>query len=130
MSLVATIVIWVFGAFGLFWIGSAIFAPRWFIRNLSITRIYKKESNFDGDSWWSFPTGLLVVIAIGRVVYCAAYAVTFVIPLDWGGKGEDGDWVSTRFYVQVVMAIIGALLLGNSLEKSALAASKSLDHNA
>lgn len=113
------------GAWGLFYISAALFSPRWFLRTISFGRRSFKPSIYRGgqfdERWWDYPLGLLTLICLGRVVYCAVYAVTFAIPPDWGGLGEDGDWQSTREYVQYVAAFFGSLFLAERLEKNALA---------
>lgn len=121
-QIITSIIIWLFGAFGIVWITSAISPPSWFVRNVSFDRLYKSSNdNWSGDRWWSYPCGIFILISVGRVVYCAAYAVTFVIPNDWGSIGEDGDFTSARFYFQVVIACFGSITLSGWLERRALA---------
>lgn len=109
------------GAFGLFYIAAALMAPGWFTRTISIEHIARRRPGLGGGDapWWSWLLFLLVAVCVCRVVYCAAYAVTFAIPYSWGSTNEDGDWESTREFIQFLFALVGGLCLLDRLEKLA-----------
>ena len=117
MQFALTLILWLSGGFGLLWLGSAILYPVWFDRYLRLNALTK--SSWYSERWWSFPVGLLVAFSIGRVFYCAADAMLFIIPEAWGGVTEDGNWVAVKDVLQVAMAIFGTITLAPALEKAA-----------
>ncbi|AIT81246.1 hypothetical protein [Novosphingobium pentaromativorans] len=116
---------WVFGAFGGIWIVSAIVSPIWFANTLSFARITNGRRRLHYahsiERWWHYPVGLLMLCAIGRVLYCATYAITFIIPPNLGVADDAGDWASARFSIQLLITVLLTVTLAPCLENRALA---------
>jgi hypothetical protein len=117
----------VFGLYGLLYIATAVMAPAWFLDTLAVNDIAARHARKSsirnvmspGEPWWTLPVTLLTLIAIGVVLYGALAPAVSVIPRSWGGATEDGDWTSTRNYIQFGGAIIGSLAVAMRLEKNA-----------
>lgn len=116
-----------FGLYGAIYVATAICAPRWFLDTIALEHIewrYRDRQRArnimsPGKPWYLFPAMFLTMIAVGVIVYAAAYAIVLVIPYDWGSPDEDGDWQSMRHYLQMMAAFLGGIGLVMRLEKNA-----------
>jgi hypothetical protein len=109
MLIIAKWIIWFAGIYGLFLIVIAFVKPRLYRRIVSIA--------------WGAPEPLIVVAGaimvlfpLGRVIYCAGYAVTYIIPPDMGFADDTGDWTSYRFLIQFFLAVVGSFFAAAALE--------------
>lgn len=109
------------GALGIFYITTAIISPVWFHKAISIEAICRKYEN----EIINYTLGLIVLFSVGRVIFCALYAVTYSLPPSWGSLNEDGDWVTVDFWARSTLACIGCFLVMPALEKSAAQAFRS-----
>jgi ABC-type branched-subunit amino acid transport system permease subunit len=109
---------WLAGANGLFLLFSPILAPRLFVRYSDLGLRTTWSSHMP---WWRMPFGLFGMLSLGRVIYCALYAVTFVIPPDWGSPDEDGDWQSYRHWVAFTLAFVATIPVLAALDTTARA---------
>lgn len=66
------------------------------------------------------------LIGCGFFMYARAYSIFQVIPHDWGGVGEDGDWESMRHGLQITFAGFATLGVLSELEKGARRAALSV----
>lgn len=66
-----------------------------------------------------WPLGIFTLLAVGVLIYAAVYAVVDVIPYDWGGHDEDGEWQSLRYTLQMGVGFFGAIGLAPKLEENA-----------
>lgn len=107
-----------FAAYGLVYLASAVGWPKFFLSNMAINRLDRRNGGRK-DSWWLWPLAGLTVISVGVVIYAALYPAISAIPFSWGSHDEYGDWTSTRNYVQTAGAIIGAIGVISCLEKAA-----------
>lgn len=90
------------GIYLLFYAGSAVVSPRYFLRELWIDRR-------------SEPHGWLTKVQVGALFvggglcgWFASQGLTLAIPADWGYLNEDGEWNSWRNYVAGIIAFVGA----------------------
>ena len=100
-QIVLNALLWLAGAHGLFFLFAPVGAPKLYLR-------YTGWAMGEGQEmpWWGMAVGLFAMLSVGRVIYCALYSVTFVIPADWGSANEDGDWSSMRYQIAVGIACI------------------------
>ena len=116
-----------FALYGLVYIVSALWWPEWFLDTISVNYIDRRHAKRQGlrnimpvnGPWYSMPAALLTLIAIGVLIYAMTYAVVAVVPYSWGGTDEDGDWHSTRYWLQFSAAFIGSFGLATRLEQNA-----------
>ena len=111
-------------AYGATYLVTAAAAPRWFITTISFERIMsigrdRRSSYFDDLPWWGMPIGFLVMICVGVVVYHAIGPIFELIPDDWGGLDEDGEWQSTREHFQIYATCLLTVLAVSTAENSA-----------
>lgn len=115
------------GLYGATYMVTAICVPRWFLETLAVEQLEWRYRNSTrqrnilspGKPWYAFPVIILTMIAVGVVVYAAAYALVAVIPYDWGSLDDNGDWQSARHYIQGMAALLGGIGLVMRLEKTA-----------
>lgn len=90
----------ILGLYGALFVGSAIFAPNWFLNTVApdnMRRRHRKKSMVDpGTPWWLWLIFIFSMLAVGMLVYAATYIIVAVIPYDWGSTDEDGEWNSLR----------------------------------
>lgn len=108
--------VWLAGVNGLFLLFSPLFAPALFLRYSDFT--FGPRGSRDMP-WWGMPIGFFGLLSLGRVIYCALYSVTFVIPADLGGLNGDGDWESTRYLVTMMATVVITLALFGVLPSTA-----------
>jgi hypothetical protein len=111
-----------FGLYGALYVGTAICAPRWFLDTLAINHIQRRRAvgrKVELEPWWTQPWAIFTMLAVGVLIYAAVYAVVAVIPYDWGGHDEDGEWQSLRYTIQVGIGFLGAIGLVGKLENNA-----------
>jgi hypothetical protein len=113
----------ILGLYGALFVGSAIFAPNWFLNTLALNhrdRPHRKKSWHDpGTPWWFWLIVIVSVLAVGMLVYAASYFIVAVIPYDWGSADEDGEWYSLRYAIQSTIGVIGGITLVSRLEDNA-----------
>ena len=111
------------GAHGLFFLFAPVAAPRLYLR-------YTGWGMGAGDDmpWWGMALGFLAMFSIGRVIYCALYSVTFIVPLDWGSPNEDGDWSSYRYQIAFGIACIVTPFVAMANDKAARLIAKHNGH--
>jgi hypothetical protein len=91
--------------------------PGFYLRHLSLEAMHDRRVSL----WRLWPQGILTVLAIGVLVYSAAYAIIAAIPYDWGSHDEDGEWQATRDTIRFILTAVGALSLTFAMEKVARA---------
>lgn len=116
-----------FGLYGTLYLVSAIYWPRWFLDTIAINYFEQRNAHRQksrnilsyGNAWYFMPATFLTLIAVGVVIHAAAYAMIAIIPYSWGAESEDGDWESTRNWLQYAIAIVGSIGLAMRLERNA-----------
>jgi hypothetical protein len=108
--IIAEFIIWLAGIYGIFLIVIALAKPHLYRRIVGIT--------------WAAPESLtmiagavMVVFPLGRVIYCAGYAVTSIIPQNLGFADDNGNWTSYRFVIQFFLAFVGSFFAALALEQ-------------
>lgn len=117
---VSAAAMWLLGAYGFFWLGSALISPDWFIRTLSFRRLSALGSTSGGERWWHDLVALLTLLSVGRVTYCSSYAIAFIIPAAAGIAIDGDDGISFRAVVQMTFAALTTVSLVPALERRAL----------
>ena len=101
--------LWVAGVYGF---ALPIIAALWPSR-------YRKLADFVWNSHDAImmPLGIVTLFfPLARVIYCASYAITFIIPPSLNVLDDDGDKTSLRFVVQLSLAIVGSVLAVGALD--------------
>ncbi|MEM7665133.1 MAG: hypothetical protein AAF250_04705 [Pseudomonadota bacterium] len=61
----------------------------------------------------------VTLIGLGLLFYNAAEALVMIVPEDWGGLNEDGEWEYTRYGLQATFAGFASLVVLSSVEDRA-----------
>lgn len=107
---------------GSVYIGSGIFAPNWFATRFAMEHWVAptRDGMYTKDAAWFWYLSIpLIFFSVGVVIYSAVYPLIDVIPHDWGGHDEEGEWQSTRDQLQWAASVVGSLALCAKFEDRA-----------
>ncbi len=95
------------------YIATSLWAPGCFLEKMAAFRVTRQLR------WWGWPKFALTAIGLGLLLYSPAYVLIAAVPYSWGSSDEDDAWRSDRDYLRFIAGGIGALLIGERLEKNA-----------
>jgi hypothetical protein len=96
---------------------SAVGLPSFYLRYLSVDELSERKAS----KWRVWLQGAFTVIAVGVLVYAAAYAIIAAIPYSWGYHDEDDEWYALRDSVRFMLTFFGAISLALGLDQVARA---------
>src|SRR4051794_24061558 len=96
------------GIYGMLYVGLALYKPGTFLSSFAIAVPVPHSSGFR-EKVIIYGRMVFTCVAVGVLVYLAAFSVTTVIPSDWIEIDEDGEEQSTRMDVHWILTLLGSL---------------------